>query len=106
MHNKPLLFFNITPVNPDGITVVDLGEMDEGLEVTRHSSLPPISPTHATHEHKPKGGRHGSLPPNLTEVRFSSPPQGLDEVSEGKSEVSSVSVQVGHGETDIPSNVS
>jgi hypothetical protein len=100
----PLVFSNITPVNPNGITVVDLGEMDEGLEVARHSSLPPISPTRAKHEHEPKGCRHASLPPNLTKVRFSPPADGLDEVSEGESDVSAVSG--GHEERDIPSNVS
>jgi hypothetical protein len=100
MRHKPLLFFNITPMNPNGMTVVDLGDMDEGLETTRHSSLPPVSPT--THEHKSRGARHGSLPPKLTKIRFSSPAEVLDEVSEGESEVSSLS----NGETDNPTTVS
>ncbi|KAF8493098.1 hypothetical protein F5888DRAFT_1636873 [Russula emetica] len=84
MHHKPLLFSNITPVNPNGMTVVDLGDMDEGLETTRHSSLPLVSPT--MHKHNSRGGRHGSLPPKLTKIRFSSPAEGLDEVSEGESD--------------------
>jgi hypothetical protein len=103
MPHKPLLFFNITPINPNGVTVVDLGDMDEGLEMTRHTSLPPVSPT--THEHSSRGARHGSLPPKLTKIRFSSPTaEGGDEVSESESDVSAM--RVGRGETDNVAKVS
>jgi hypothetical protein len=61
IHSKPRIFFNITPVNPTGLTVVDLGEMDEGHEVARFSSLPPRSQKRS--EHTPRQGRHQSLPP-------------------------------------------
>lgn len=92
---KPPVFYNITPVNPNGMTLVDLGEMVENLEPTRHSSLPPpASPILATREHKSRGVRHGSLPPNTTRIRFPSPAEVLDEISEVESNVS------GHGEAD------
>ena len=39
------MFFNMTPVNPNGVTVVDLEDVDEMLEVNRLSSLPPVSLT-------------------------------------------------------------
>jgi hypothetical protein len=101
MHHMPPLFFNITPLNPDGMTVVDLGEMDEGLETTRHSSLPPMSPTQPMHEHKSRRARHGSLPPKLTKIRFSPPAEGLDEVSEGESDDTAlqVALSISRGET-------
>ena len=102
--NKPRMFFNITPINLNGVTVVDLGEMDEGLEETRDSSLPPVSLTRAQHEHKSRGGRHESLPPKLTKILFSSPTEAIDGVSEGESDVSALSV--GCGETDNPAEVS
>lgn len=69
MHHRPPLFVNSIPVNPNGMTLVDLEEMDEGVEVTR---------TH--HSSKPSVSRHGS------------PFQGLDEVSDGASDVSALSV--------------
>ena len=103
----PLLYFNITPANPNGTTVVDLGEMDEGLEVARqscHSSLPPLSPTQATHQQRPREARHGSLPPTLTQTRFLSPVEGIDEVSEGESDV--IALSVGRGERNNPARVS
>ena len=89
VHRELLLYFNVAPYNPNGITQVDLGEMDEGLEVTRtrHSSLPPSSST---------------LPPKPTKTRLSSPAGGLDEVSEGESEAIALSA-VGRGETVAPS---
>jgi hypothetical protein len=109
--HRPLLFSNLTPVNPNGMTVVDLGEMDGGLEVTRHSSLPPVSPTRATHEHKSRGGRHASLPPKLTKIRISAPAEfeRLDEVSEGESDHDSDVTAprvISRGETDNPARVS
>lgn len=66
MHRKPRVYFNITPINPNGITVVDLGELpeDEGLEVTRGPSPEPMP---------------------------SNPAEGLDEVSEGEADASAVS---------------
>ncbi len=47
MPTRPPTFYNITPVNLAGLTVVDLGEMDEGSEVasSRHPSLPPVTET-------------------------------------------------------------
>jgi hypothetical protein len=85
---------------------VDLGEMDEGLDVTRHSSLPPISPTQATHKDESREGRHGSLPPKLPKMKIRFVPpwavQALDEVSENesKSDVSALPVSVNHGVND------
>ena len=64
-HLKPSLFVNIAPINPDGVTVVDLGkEMGQNVPQARHSSLPP-SPTRAEYDsdHNPRAVRHGSLPP-------------------------------------------
>lgn len=87
------------------MTVVDLGEMDEGLVATRHSSLPPMSPTQEMHKDKSKGGRHGSLPPKLTKIRFSSPVERLDEVSESESDVSDLNVGR-RGVTGNPADVS
>ena len=43
-----------------GVTVVDLGEMNEGLDTTRSSSLPPKSAM--LRKRNPREGRHGSLP--------------------------------------------
>lgn len=103
---RPPLFINITPVNPNGVTVIDLGQMDEGLETTRHSSLPPPeSPSQETHENKLRGRRHCSLPPKLTKTRLSTPAEGLDEVSEGESDVTARSVSR-RGETYNPARVS
>jgi hypothetical protein len=48
MPTRPPTFYNITPVNLAGLTVVDLGEMDEGsseVASIRHSSLPPVTET-------------------------------------------------------------
>ena len=41
--SKPCQFFNITPINQMGITIVDLGDIDEASEAPRSSSLPPTS---------------------------------------------------------------
>ena len=69
MHRKPRVYFNITPINPNGITVVDLGELpeDEGLEVTRGPS------------------------PKPSKTMPSNPAEGLHEVSEGEADASAVS---------------
>ncbi len=43
---EPRIFVNITPVNPNGVTVVDLGEQVDEFETPReggHSSLPPVA---------------------------------------------------------------
>jgi hypothetical protein len=40
---KPCQFFNVTPINQMGITVVDLGDIDKGSEVPHSLSLPPTS---------------------------------------------------------------
>ncbi len=80
IHPKPPLFVKITPVNPDGVTVVDLGgEMARGQDVpvARHSSLP-RSPTRAEYDHISRVVRHGSLPPfpKLPKTKISSPVEG------------------------------
>lgn len=35
---QPLIYVNITPINPNGVTIVDLGEMYDGLEETERDS--------------------------------------------------------------------
>jgi len=89
-HPKPLMFFNITPINPTGLTIVDLGRMDEGSapnldnsavaqvalsrqnsEAARYTSLPPETQLQR-HEHI-RGGRHNSLPPKMVTIRDTSP---------------------------------
>ena len=82
-HPKPLTFFNITPINPTGLTIVDLGRMDEDsapnlddsavAQVARQNSdaahytfLPPETRLQR-HEHV-RGGRHNSLPPKMARV--------------------------------------
>lgn len=87
-HPKPLTFFNITPINPTGLTVVDLGRMDEdsapnlddsavaqvarqNSEAARHTSLPPETRLQR-HEHV-RGGRHNSLPPKTARVTIRRP---------------------------------
>ena len=70
---KPLTFDNITPVNPNGMTVVDLGEMDEGPGLahnvsTHHVSLPPIVETWTQPCSNLKGARHKSLPPKVVRI--------------------------------------
>jgi hypothetical protein len=91
-HPKPLMFFNITPINPTGLTIVDLGRMDEDLapnlddsavaqvtvarqnsEAARYTSLPPETRLQR-HEHV-RGGRHNSLPPKTVTIRHASPNQ-------------------------------
>ncbi len=61
---RPHTFINITPINPTGIMIVDLGELPEGAsengEVPRPSSVPPIS---LPRSHGLGEVRHGSLPP-------------------------------------------
>ena len=74
IHSKPPLFIKITPVNPDGVTVVDLGG-EIGwvpVPVARHSFLPP-SPTWAEHSMM---ARHGSLPPAPLILNILSPIKG------------------------------
>lgn len=73
IHPKPSLFVKIAPVNPDGVTEIDLGEeMGQYVPVgqvaplarhqSRYSSLPP-SPMRAEYDHNIRAFRHGSLPP-------------------------------------------
>lgn len=85
IHPKPLTFFNITPINPTAMTIVDLGRMDEDLapnlghsavtrqnsEAARYTSLPPETRLQR-HEHG-RGGRHSSLPPKMVTIRRTSP---------------------------------
>jgi hypothetical protein len=97
VHPKPLTFFNITPINPTGLTIVDLGRMDEdsapnlddsavaqvarqNSEAARYASLPPESRLQR-HEHV-RGGRHNSLPPKMVTIRHASPIPPSANVSE------------------------
>lgn len=59
--SKPRLFFNVTPINRTGITVVDLGVIDDGSEAPRSSSLPPTS-VKLFEDIIPRESRHSSLP--------------------------------------------
>jgi len=91
-HPKPLTFFNITPINPTVMTIVDLGQMDgdlvpnlgksrvapvacqilrQNLEAACYTSLPPESRLRH-HEHT-RGGRHNSLPPKTVTIGDTSP---------------------------------
>jgi hypothetical protein len=76
MHPQPPIFFKVTPVNPIGMTVVDLGQMDNALpvQVPRHSSLPPVTETRTRHagEHSFAEGRHRSLPPKMVTISAAS----------------------------------
>src|SRR5712672_2750842 len=80
IHWKPPLFIKITPVDPDVVTVVDLGGEMGHVEPAvatssrhmRHTSLPP-SPTRAEYDRNAKAIRHGSLPPNLPTGKSASP---------------------------------
>jgi len=76
IHSRPPLFVNITPVNPDGVTVVDLGEeMGQDLPVAR--------PTQAEYDHNSTVVRHGSLPPppNLPESPVEGSIEETDEMN-------------------------
>jgi len=83
-HPKPQIFFNITPINPTGMTIVDLGRMEESpdpdlghsavaqvahqnSEAARYMSSPPETRLQR-HEHI-RGGRHNSLPPKMVAIR-------------------------------------
>jgi hypothetical protein len=78
IHPKPAMFFKITPINPNGITVVNLGETDDVLPASvpvplarRHSSLPPLAVTETRKSHgkyKPREERHRSLPPKTVTI--------------------------------------
>jgi hypothetical protein len=96
-HPKPVLFVKITPVNPDGVTVVDLGtEMGQELPVARHSSLPP-SPTRAEYNHDARAARHGSLPPlpNQPIIQVASPVvDSIEEMVDESDDTESESVGV------------
>ena len=123
-HPKPLTFFNITPINPTGLTIVDLGRMDEdsapnlddsavaqatvarqNSEAARHTSLPPETRLQR-HEHI-RGGRHNSLPPKTVTIRHASPIPSAN-VSETDSDNDSVdSVEEASSMAkDSPTNVS
>lgn len=98
--SKPALFVNITPVSPDGVTVVDLGgEMGQDVPVIRHSSLPP-SPTRAEYGDSMSGVRHGSLPPPSKQPKMkilSSVEDSIEEMSDDSE---------GAGATEPPQNSS
>ncbi|KAH8994632.1 hypothetical protein EDB83DRAFT_2534613 [Lactarius deliciosus] len=67
---KPRQFFNITPISQTGMTVVDLGDIDEGSEAPRSSSLPPTSVK--LFEDLSRETRHSSLPRTTGPIRPSS----------------------------------
>jgi hypothetical protein len=72
--SEPAIFFKITPVNPRGMTIVDLGEMPEddvqpAPVARRYSSLPPVTGTRNSRE-----GRYTSLPPPRTVTIISTSP--------------------------------
>jgi hypothetical protein len=69
--SRPRQFFNVTPINHMGITVVDLGDMDEGMEAPRSSSLPPTSVK--LFGDISREIRHKSLPRTIEEIRPKSP---------------------------------
>ena len=82
IHPKPAIFFKITPVNPTGMTIVDLREMDDvppASMARHHSSLPPVTETrtqtsHVSHgEYNSREGRHRSLPPKTVTIISASP---------------------------------
>ncbi|KAF8261410.1 hypothetical protein EI94DRAFT_1810325 [Lactarius quietus] len=64
-------FFNIIPINQMGITVVDLGDMDEGIEAPRSSSLPPTSVK--LFKDVLRVSRHKSLPHTIEGIWPNSP---------------------------------
>ena len=88
IYPKPAMFYKITPINPNGITIVDLGETDDIpplLVARRHSSLPPVVETRTTQvsrgEYNRKG-RHSSLPPKAVTIVSPSPSFEASIVSE------------------------
>ena len=87
IHPKPAIFFKITPVNPAGMTIVDLGETDDvspAPVARRHSSLPPGTDVSRDY----REGRHRSLPPKA--VTLISPSASFeDSETDGESEISS-----------------
>ena len=64
--SRPHQFFNITPINQMGITVVDLGDIDKGIEVPRLSSLPPTLVK--LFEDISRESRHKSLPCTIEDI--------------------------------------
>jgi hypothetical protein len=60
-------FFNVTPINQIGITVVDLGDIDEGMEAPHSSSLPPTSVK--LFEDISRESRHKSLPRTIEDIQ-------------------------------------
>jgi len=81
IHTRPPIFFNITPLNPTGVTVVDLGEMDGSFEGARYSSLPPVTtPVTETHwqTNNARGGRHQSLPPTMMAIKPAHPVSAVE----------------------------
>lgn len=89
---KPLIFLNITPINPTVMTIVDLGRMDQAdstsnllgdsksavaqvarqnSEAARYTSLPPE--TRLRRHENVRGGRHNSLPPKTVTIGDASP---------------------------------
>jgi hypothetical protein len=96
IHPKPAIFFKITPLNPTGMTIVDLGEMDHimddippaSLLARRHSSLPPITETraHVSHGENSSKGRHRSLPPKTVNMISASPSFEASETDGGETD--------------------
>jgi hypothetical protein len=65
--SRPCQFFNVTPINQIGITVVDLGDIDEGMEAPHSSSLPPTSVK--LFEDISRESRHKSLPCTIEDIQ-------------------------------------
>jgi hypothetical protein len=93
IRSKPAIYFKITPINPTGVTVADLGEMDDIPPASvakpmarRHSSLPPPAVTETGTSHRE--GRHRSLPPKTVTIvsPASTSFEALETVSEGNSD--------------------
>lgn len=67
-----------------GITVVDLGDIDEGIEAPRSSSLPPTSVK--LFEDISRESRHKSLPRTIEDIRPKTP-SSSDESDENCEEI-------------------
>jgi hypothetical protein len=83
--SKPRQFFNVTPINRMGITVVDLGDIDDGSEAPRSSSLPPTS-VKLFEDIIPRESRHSSLPRTTEDKVRRSTSRLTSEESDGNAE--------------------
>src|ERR1700761_3981134 len=83
---RPRQFFNVTPINQIGITVVDLGDIDEGMEAPRSSSLPPTSVK--LFEDISRDSRHKSLPCTIEDI-WPKTPSSSEESDEEKGDTGS-----------------